>query len=148
MFDRILRGFCLIALVILSGCSSLQDFDPDWIDQILYTPTPRPVETGTPTSTATEPPQSVTGQPEPAVAEPRILRLRIGVELENRGTARLFVAKGHIEIQGPDLQASVETEDAYKSVDLLIDKLDRMLRKRTTALHGARGEDDIRNHAD
>lgn len=80
--------------------------------------------------------------------EPSILRIRIGVELDHRGSSRLFVAKGHIEIQGPDIQASVGTEDAYKSVDLLIDKLDRMLRKRTTALQGARANDDIRNHAD
>lgn len=80
--------------------------------------------------------------------EPRILRLRIGVERDHRGTSQMFVAKGHIEIQGPDLQASVATEDAYKSVDLLIDKLDRMLRRRTTALHVARVADDIRNHAD
>lgn len=80
--------------------------------------------------------------------EPRILRLRIAVERDHRGRSRLFVAKGLVEISGPDLRASVSTEDAYKSVDLLIDKLDRMLRKRTTALHGARWADDIRNHVD
>jgi len=70
--------------------------------------------------------------------EPRILRVRIDVESENRGGTTLFLAKGHIEIGGPDLLASVATEDAYKSIDLLIDKLDRMLRKRATARRARR----------
>ena len=38
---------------------------------------------------------------------------------------------GHIEIRGPDLNASVASEDAYKSIDLLVDKLDGLLRKRS-----------------
>jgi putative sigma-54 modulation protein len=76
--------------------------------------------------------------------EPRILRLRIEVERAHGGGTWLFTAKGHIEISGPDLKASVTTEDAYKSVNLLIDKLDRMLRKRTTALISRRYDDDIR----
>ncbi len=65
--------------------------------------------------------------------EPTILRLRIDVERGPGGGAWLFRAKGHVEIYGPDLRASVTTEDAHKSVTLLIDKLDRMLRKRATA---------------
>ena len=40
-------------------------------------------------------------------------------------------AKGHIEIGGPDLIASVRSDDAYKSLDLLSDRLDRMLRERS-----------------
>ena len=79
--------------------------------------------------------------------EPRILRLRIDVERSHGGGAWLFTAKGHIEIGGPDLQASVTTENAYKSVNLLIDKLDRMLRRRTTTLSSRRNEDDIRDHS-
>jgi putative sigma-54 modulation protein len=78
--------------------------------------------------------------------EPRILRIRIDVDRDHRGSVRLFTAKGHIEIAGPDLQASVKSEDAYKAVDLLIDKLDRMLRRRVTALQSGRATDDIRNH--
>jgi putative sigma-54 modulation protein len=79
--------------------------------------------------------------------EPQILRLRVDVERDHRGGPRRFVAKGHIELPGPDLQASVITDDAYKSAHLLIDKLDRMLRKRTTALTKRRHEDDIRAYA-
>ena len=80
--------------------------------------------------------------------EPRILRIRIDVERTSGGGTWMFTAKGHIEISGPDLMASVTTEDAHKSVNLLIDKLDRMLRKRTTAMSSVRHDDDIRAHAD
>ena len=62
----------------------------------------------------------------------RIIRVRL--DLEHNHTAddsSRFIAKGHIEISGPDLIASVASGDAYKSIDLLIDKLDRMLRERT-----------------
>ncbi|GAB1489954.1 hypothetical protein MASR2M8_24110 [Opitutaceae bacterium] len=80
--------------------------------------------------------------------EPRILRLRIDVDRAPGGGTWLYTAKGHIEISGPDIQASVATEDAHKSVNLLIDKLDRMLRKRATALSRRRHGDDIRAHAE
>lgn len=51
-----------------------------------------------------------------------IIRLRIDIEYDKtRGQADQFIAKGLIEIGGPDLVASVATEDAYKSLDQLID---------------------------
>lgn len=62
--------------------------------------------------------------------EPRIDRIRIDLEHDaSRGRA-VFVAKGHIEIGGPDMIAAVASEDAYKAADLLIDKLDRLLHRR------------------
>ena len=76
--------------------------------------------------------------------EPRIVRVRIDVERDQRGRTRAFTAKGRIEIAGPDLTAAVTTPDAYSSINLLIDKLDRMLRKRTTAVIRRRTEGDIR----
>jgi putative sigma-54 modulation protein len=79
--------------------------------------------------------------------EPRILRLRIDVERDLRGPMRVFTAKGRIEIAGPDLTASVTTSDAYTSINLLIDKLDRMLRKRMTTVLRRRASGDIREHA-
>lgn len=79
--------------------------------------------------------------------EPRILRLRIDVERDLRGRTRVFTAKGRIEIAGPDLTASVTTADAYSSINLLIDKLDRMLRKRMTSVIRRRTTDDIRAHS-
>jgi ribosomal subunit interface protein len=79
--------------------------------------------------------------------EPRIVRLRIDVERDLRGRTRVFTAKGRIEIAGPDLTAAVTTEDAYTSINLLIDKLDRLLRKRVTNTLRRRSTDDIRQHA-
>ncbi len=76
---------------------------------------------------------------------PDILRLRI--EVDGHGQPRVFTAKGHIEIAGPDLQASVTTPDAYTSINLLVDKLDRLLRKRSTAILSRRPADDIRAYA-
>jgi putative sigma-54 modulation protein len=78
--------------------------------------------------------------------EPNIVRVRIDVENGSHGGVPVFTAKGHIEIGGPDLLASVSTEDAYKSIDFLIDKLDRLLRKRVTAITSRRHGDDIRTH--
>ena len=61
---------------------------------------------------------------------PDIDRIRIDLEHDNTRGRAVFVAKGHIEISGPDLVAAVASEDAYKAVDLLIDKLDRSLHRR------------------
>jgi putative sigma-54 modulation protein len=71
----------------------------------------------------------------------QIVRVRIDLEFDRtQGVGKQFIAKGRIEIGGPDLMASVATEDAYASLDLLIDKLDRLLRQR----HGL--WKDHRNH--
>jgi putative sigma-54 modulation protein len=78
--------------------------------------------------------------------EPDILRLRIEVERDVSNRSRAFTAKGRIEIAGPDLMASVTSATALVSVTLLIDKLDRMLRKRTSNLLRSRSTDDIRDH--
>ena len=61
---------------------------------------------------------------------PRIDRVRIELEHDTTRGRAVFVAKGHIEIGGPDLVAAVAAEDAYKAADLLIDKLDRLLIRR------------------
>ncbi len=123
MYDRILRSICLAALILLSGCSSLQDFDTDWIDQILYTPTPRPVETGTPTSAPTEPTQSTTGQPEPAVAEPRILRLWLPPQFNpnaNNPSAELLKERlNNFEAAHPGLEIDVRIKAESGEADLL-----------------------------
>jgi putative sigma-54 modulation protein len=61
----------------------------------------------------------------------QIGRVRIDLEFDQTGgIGKQFIAKGHIEIGGPDLIASVATDDAYASLDQLIDKLDRLLRRR------------------
>ncbi len=78
--------------------------------------------------------------------ERRIDRIRIDIEHDATRGRAVFVAKGHIEIGGPDLIASVAAEDAYKAADLLMDKLDRLLERRATlakARRHARREADI-----
>ena len=79
--------------------------------------------------------------------EPRILLVRIDVVREHTRIGRRFTARGHIEIAGPDLTASTFHEDGYLAINLLIDKLDRMLRKRATAHRRSRYKDDVRHHS-
>ncbi len=68
-------------------------------------------------------------------------RIRIDVEHDqSRGAGDRFVAKGRLEMSGPDLVASAHSEDAYKSIDLLVHTLDALLRTR----QGLRK--DRRNH--
>jgi putative sigma-54 modulation protein len=63
--------------------------------------------------------------------EEHIVRLRLDLEADQtHGVTARYIAKGRVEIRGPDLIASVSSEDAYKSLDLLIDKLDELLRRR------------------
>ncbi len=64
--------------------------------------------------------------------EDRIIRLRVELEYNQNVTREEeFIAKGHIEINGAPIVISVATDDLYKSIDLLIDKLDRKLRRRS-----------------
>jgi putative sigma-54 modulation protein len=65
--------------------------------------------------------------------EPRILRR----------TPR-FKAKGRVELAGPDLTATVTADAAPASITLLIEKLDRMLRKRASNRLRRRTTGDIR----
>ncbi|MEY4489927.1 MAG: ribosomal subunit interface protein [Verrucomicrobiota bacterium] len=63
--------------------------------------------------------------------EERIVRLRVELECDpKQDVAHRFTAKGHIEINGPDMNASVSEDECHKAVALLVDKLDRMLGRR------------------
>ena len=67
--------------------------------------------------------------------EERIIRLRIELEHNTSRTHQQeFIAKGHIEINGPPMVISEATDDLYKSIDLLSVKLDRKLRRRSRLL--------------
>jgi putative sigma-54 modulation protein len=64
--------------------------------------------------------------------EEQIVRIRIEIESDQTASkSDKFTAKGHVQIQGPDINISVSSDDAYKSIDLLADKLDRGLRRRS-----------------
>ncbi|MBE6414631.1 MAG: ribosome-associated translation inhibitor RaiA [Verrucomicrobiaceae bacterium] len=61
----------------------------------------------------------------------RIIRLRIELSYKpNKSHHNEFWAKGHIEIQGPDMIITVASDDMYKSIDELIVKLARKIRRR------------------
>ncbi len=67
--------------------------------------------------------------------ETRLHRLRIELEhTASKNHLGEFVAKGHLVLSGPEITVSVASEDLYKSIDLLVDKLDRKLRRRSRLL--------------
>jgi putative sigma-54 modulation protein len=64
--------------------------------------------------------------------EERIVRIRVELECDpKQAVDNRFVAKGHVHIYGPDLNATVTSDECHKAVSLLVDKLDRMLRRRS-----------------
>ena len=64
----------------------------------------------------------------------RIIRIRVYLEYDKRRSGKPhFIAKGHIEIGGPDMVVTMESDDAYKSIDMMSQKLDRLLRVRASA---------------
>lgn len=73
--------------------------------------------------------------------EERIVRVRVELECDAKQIpSQRFTAKGHIEIYGPNLNATTVADDCYKSIDLLVDKLDELIRRR------AGQSKDKRNH--
>jgi putative sigma-54 modulation protein len=63
--------------------------------------------------------------------EERIIRMRVELECDrNPAVGVQFTAKGHITIQGPDMNASVQADECHKAISMLVDKLDRMLQRR------------------
>jgi putative sigma-54 modulation protein len=65
--------------------------------------------------------------------ESQIVRVRVTLEYhETKSKHGQFTAKGQIQIQGPDINASESGDDAYAAIDKLVSELDRGLRKRST----------------
>jgi len=63
--------------------------------------------------------------------EERIIRMRVELECDRSLAVGIqFTAKGHIAINGPDMNASVQSDECHKAIAMLIDKLDRMLQRR------------------
>ncbi len=73
--------------------------------------------------------------------EGHIVRIRVELECDRKHDHQhKFLAKARVELRGPDINCSVESEEMHKSIDLLVDKLDQAVRKR----HGQ--HKDKRNH--
>ena len=63
--------------------------------------------------------------------EERIVRIRVELECDpKQEVSKRFIAKGHVNIHGPDLNATVSSDECHKATAMLIDKLDRMLERR------------------
>lgn len=110
-------------LIFLAGCSSLQSFDSDWINQILYTPTPSPVKTATITPVAVQTDVSSTGQPEPAVSEPKVLRIWLPPQFNpnaNNAAATLLKQRlANFKAQHPGIEIDVRIKAETGEADLL-----------------------------
>lgn len=69
----------------------------------------------------------------------RIVRIRVDLECDRKhDREHMFLVKGHVEVRGPDMNAIVASDEMHKSVDLLVDKLDQLLRKRHSQHKGKR----------
>lgn len=56
----------------------------------------------------------------------RIMRLRVNLEVsKNKSTPDDYIAHGRLEVDGPDIEASANSSDLYKSIDEMVAKLDR-----------------------
>ena len=70
--------------------------------------------------------------------EERIIRARIELEHDSKSSSHEneYVAKGHLELKGKTITISVLSENIYKAVDDLVEKLDRGLRRRARLRRG------------
>lgn len=61
-----------------------------------------------------------------------IIRMRVELEFDSHQAShqKEFIAKGQLEVRGNDHFASDASGDMYKSIDGMVQKLDRMLRRR------------------
>lgn len=64
--------------------------------------------------------------------EDHIVRMRVELEFDAHKSTHQneFIAKGHLEVRGNDHNAQAATDDLYKSIDDMVNKLDRMIRRR------------------
>lgn len=64
--------------------------------------------------------------------ESNIIRIRVELMVdETRSVEEQQIVRALIEIKGNDMVVSVASDDMYKSIDILVDKLDRKLRRRS-----------------
>ena len=67
-----------------------------------------------------------------AEGRPDIRRVFVDIERDaDLDQPILFIAKGQIQMDGPDLLASVADRDAWTAVTFLLDNFDRQLRRRS-----------------
>ena len=65
-----------------------------------------------------------------------IIRMRVEVAYDQHQSThnKEYIAKGHLVVKGNDHIAVVASNDLYKSIDQMVLKLDRMIRRRSRTL--------------
>jgi putative sigma-54 modulation protein len=64
--------------------------------------------------------------------EHSIIRIRVELSFDEKRTAvEQQIARALIEIKGNDMVVTMASDDMYKSIDLLVDRLDRKIRRRS-----------------
>ena len=65
--------------------------------------------------------------------EENIIRMRVELDYDTHNASHQgeFIAKGQLEVRGNNHFASAATDDLYKSIDDMVNKLNRMLRRRS-----------------
>lgn len=63
----------------------------------------------------------------------QIIRMRVELEYDPHPKTheKEFIAKGHLEVRGNDHIVHAGTDNLYKSIDEMVNKLDRMIRRRS-----------------
>ena len=121
--NRVLRIVCCGFLLVLTGCSSLQSFDTDWVNSFLYTPTPATASVATASPQPTEPAQTPTSVPEPAVSEPTVLRIWLPPQFNpNTNTTASTLLKQRLatfEAEHPGYVVDVRVKSEEGEADLL-----------------------------
>ena len=61
-----------------------------------------------------------------------IVRMRVEAEYDPHQSShqKEYIAKGYLEVRGNDHIVSAASNDLYKSIDQMVSKLDRMMRRR------------------
>jgi len=65
--------------------------------------------------------------------EEKIIRARMELDQDSRSSSHKnqFTAKGHLELKGSTITISTSSDNLYKAIDDLIEKLDRGLRRKS-----------------
>lgn len=122
MMNRLLRIAYLGFLIFLAGCSSLQSIDSDWVNRILYTPTPVPVATAT---AASQPVATASDVIQPGSTTPTSGTLRIWLPPQfnpnaNNQAANLLKQRlADFEAQHPEIKIDVRIKAEEGDADLL-----------------------------
>jgi len=82
--------------------------------------------------------------------EEKIIRARVELEHDSKSSSHKdeFIAKGHLELKGTTITISTASDNINKSIDDLIEKLDRGLRRRSRLLRVKRKQSSLHDLRD